>query len=193
MSKAALSQEEVLQRFAGIVAKSLRVDPSAVSLDAYLDDLGAESLDLAEISLDTEDEFMISIPETSIFDLGREVFGPGVLEQDGTLTEEGKKFLRSRLQELDGSALQGEVKLETVPHWLSRVGNWVRMIQGLKAHSLTNCTQCGSELRHALAGKMKCGTCGTEVDIPSGDEINRQWVRHYYESAYLGSRTSTST
>lgn len=186
------SQEEVLERFAGIVAKSLRVDPSEVTLDAYLDDLGADSLDFAEIALDTEDAFMISIPETSIFDMGREVFGPGVLEHDGTLTEEGKRFLRSRLPELDEAGLEGNVTLDTVRHWLSGVVNWVRMIQGLKAHTPTACTECGSALRDALAGKMQCGACGTEVDIPSGDEINRQWVQHYYETAYLPSRTSTS-
>ena len=58
-----LSPSEIHERFAGIVAKSLRIDPSQVTPDASLADLGAESLDLIEITMEAEDEFAIVMPQ----------------------------------------------------------------------------------------------------------------------------------
>jgi hypothetical protein len=30
---------------------------------------------------------------------------------------------------------------------------------------------------------MKCVQCGTEVNMRSGEDVNREWVREYYQRA----------
>ena len=58
-----MTETEVFDRFAQVVAKSLRVDVSQVSRDVHLNDLGAESLDLIEITMETETQFHIFLPD----------------------------------------------------------------------------------------------------------------------------------
>src|SRR4029453_3276011 len=95
----AASRPEILERFTKVVVQSLRIDPSQVTEDAFLDDLGAESLDLAEITMESGEEFDILVPQKNILQAATEVFGDGVLARDGKLTEEGKRFLRRRMPE----------------------------------------------------------------------------------------------
>ncbi|MFQ5739017.1 MAG: phosphopantetheine-binding protein [Acidobacteriota bacterium] len=187
-SRPSLTDEEVLQRFAKVVSKSLHIESSQVTKDSYLDSLGAESLDFLEIALDTEDEFNIAIPEKTILDTAEEVFGEGVLVQDGILTKEGRKFLIQRMPELDVAQLGDPLTVEELNHIVSGVGAWVRMIKGLMEHTPTECPQCGAGLKNAVAGRFQCAQCEAEVDVPSGDEINMRWVRGYYEKEYLPSQ-----
>lgn len=54
----------VFDRIAEIVVSSLGVDPALVTPQAhFLDDLGGDSLDAAEIQLDVEEEFGIEITD----------------------------------------------------------------------------------------------------------------------------------
>ncbi len=55
--------DDVAARVRRIIAQRLAVDPSRVTPDAsFLHDLGADSLDCAELPLALEDEFGITIP-----------------------------------------------------------------------------------------------------------------------------------
>src|SRR5215471_3348059 len=99
-------RREIFEKFSQIVAKSLHIDVGAVSEDSCLDELGAESLDLIEITMEAEDTFNIWISEKSILQTAIEVFGPNVLEQDGFLTEAGKALLLDRMPELDPASLE---------------------------------------------------------------------------------------
>lgn len=181
------SEREIFERFAGIVAKSLHIDPARVTPDAYLDELGAESLDLIEISMETESEFNIWISEKTILHTAEEVFGPGVLQKDGVLTEAGKDLVRRRMPELDPSFLDREVTVKDLNHLFLRVSTWVRMIHGLMEYTPKACPQCGARLEASVAFRMKCTQCGQETALLSGEEINRKWVREYYETEYLPS------
>lgn len=184
MASPNVSDTEVLQRFAQIVAESLRVDPELVKPDAYLSDLGAESLDLLEITMEAEDAFNILIPQKNILQTAQEVFGAGVLVQDGHLTEEGAKFLQQRMPELvERKTIGAGTSLVDVGRELQRVGAWVRMIQGLIAFSPRNCPQCGAAFPKAVAGRLKCAQCATQIDVPSGDDLNRKWVEEYHRVA----------
>ena len=102
-----MTESEVFDKFAQIVARSLRIDVSQVSPDVHLTDLGAESLDLIEISMETESQFHIFLPDKSILDTAVEVFGPDVLEKDGYLTDEGKRLMLRRLPQSDLQAFAG--------------------------------------------------------------------------------------
>lgn len=191
-SASKISDEEVLERFATIVATSLRIDSSLVTEDAHLDDLGADSLDFLEITLETESAFRISIPDKNILKIGEEVLGPDILEKEGILTEEGKRFLKTRMPELEEEKLAGEVTVDDVNHRLTRVNTWVRMIKGLLEFTPSQCAECGGELEDTPAARLKCIDCGTEVEIPSGEELNKRWVREYYENEYLPRQSSSA-
>jgi len=186
MSNVAAPGREILERFARVVAQSLRIEPSAVTADAYLDDLGAESLDLAEITMEAEEEFDILIPQKGILKTATEVFGDGVLVQEGKLTEEGKRLIRRRMPEFEGNL--DEVTVADLNKHFMQVGTWLQMIAGLMKHTPTSCSKCSAALGKAKAGRLKCPSCGAEQDIPSGDELNRQWVQQYYQQEYAPSQ-----
>src|SRR5271168_858811 len=110
LMRSKLTEAQIHDKFADIVAASLRIDPEKVTMDAHLmDDLGGESLDLIEITMETESAFDVWLPEKSILDTAAEVFGPGVLVREGVLTEAGKELLRRRLPAESGHLFEGEV------------------------------------------------------------------------------------
>lgn len=188
-----LSESEILERFARIVAKSLRVEPSKVTPDASLTtDLGAESLDLIEITMETESEFNIWLPEKNILETASDVFGQDVLYKEGILTEVGKDLLKRRMPEADRHLFQGEVSVENLTTYFLQVKSWVRMIQSLASHTPATCAGCGSNLSSIAGFRMKCDQCGAEVTLRSGEELNREWVKEYYEKEYQPTLANTA-
>jgi acyl carrier protein len=179
-----LSEPEILEKFSQIVGKSLRVDPALVTAEAYLEDLGAESLDLIEITMETESQFDIWLPEKSILDVAAEVFGAGSLEKDGYLTAEGKRLMACRMPDADAAAFTGEVAVHDLRHYFLKVGTWTRMIGSLLQHTPRVCSKCGGALQASIGLRMKCEKCAAEVSLRSGEEINREWVKQYYEKEY---------
>jgi len=171
---------DILERFAEIVAKSLRIDRAQVTPEANLSELGAESLDLLEITMEAEEQFNILIPQKNILKLAQEVRGADVLVSDGRLTDEGRRFFARRMPEID-PAVWADMSVAGLGQVFLKVGTWVRMIRGLVDSSPRTCPQCGQEFPKAVAGRVKCPTCAVERDLPSGDELNRQWVQQYFE------------
>jgi acyl carrier protein len=182
MATPIVTESEILERFAQVVARSLRIDASLVTPDAYLSDLGAESLDLLEITMEAEDEFNILIPQKNILQTAQDVFGAGVLVRDGLLTQEGARFLHRRMPELDRAAIAAGMSVADLGRAFQRVGTWLRMIQGLLEQSPRACAECQAPYSKAVAGRLKCTNCGKEVDLPSGDDLNRQWVEEYHRT-----------
>jgi acyl carrier protein len=180
-----MTESEVFDKFAQIVARSLRIDASRVSIDAQLNDLGAESLDLIEISMETESQFHIFLPDKSILETAVEVFGSDILEKDGYLTEEGKRLMMCRLPEADVRAFQGEIAVKDLQSYFLKIGSWVRMVRALAKFSPGECAECGGRMTASMGFRMKCASCGQEITLRSGEELNRAWVREYYETEYL--------
>ena len=179
-----ITESEVFDKFAQIVARSLRIDPSQVTPDAYLTDLGAESLDLIEISMETESQLHIFLPDKSILETAVEVFGPDILEKDGYLTDEGKRLLSQRMPEADAQAFNGAVAVKDLQHYFLKISTWVRMIQGLVRYTPAQCAVCGGPMAASMGFRMKCTRCGEEITLRSGEELNREWVREYYDQEY---------
>ena len=179
-----MTETEVFDKFAQIVARSLRIDAAQVVPDAYLTDLGAESLDLIEISMETESQFHIFLPDKSILDTAVEVFGPDVLEKAGYVTDEGKRLLLQRMPDADAQAFEGAVAVKDLQHYFLRVNTWVRMIQGLVRYTPAKCSACEGPMAASMGFRMKCTHCGAEITLRSGEELNREWVREYYEREY---------
>jgi hypothetical protein len=36
----------------------------------------------------------------------------------------------------------------------------------------------------SMGFRMKCTQCGDEITLRSGEELNREWVREYYENEH---------
>ena len=138
-----MTESEVFDKFAPIVARSLRIDAAQVSIDAQLNDLGAESLDLIEITMETESQFHIFLPDKSILETAVEVFGSDILEKDGYLTEEGKRLMLCRLPDADVRDFQGEVAVKDMQSYFLKIGSWVRMVQALAKYTPGECAECG--------------------------------------------------
>ena len=59
-----MNQEEVFEKVKGIIVEQLGVTETAVTLEAsFIDDLGADSLDIVELIMALEEEFDIEIPD----------------------------------------------------------------------------------------------------------------------------------
>jgi acyl carrier protein len=179
MSNTWMTEEEIQEKFAGLVAQSLHIEPEQVVSDVHLDDLGAESLDLIEISMEVESQFRVWLPEKSILQTAIEVYGPDAIEHDGYLTPMGKTLLEARMPVEDASHFEGEVSVKDVNRYFMLVSTWIRMIDGLLSFSPAACASCGGTLAPSLGFRLKCGNCGAEVTLRSGDEINREWVEEF--------------
>lgn len=59
-----MSSEEVFEKVKGIIVEQLGVSDTAVTMEAsFIDDLGADSLDIVELIMALEEEFDMEIPE----------------------------------------------------------------------------------------------------------------------------------
>ncbi len=57
-------EDEIAQRVKKIIEEQLMVDESEITDDAtFIEDLGADSLDVVEMIMELEDEFGIEIPD----------------------------------------------------------------------------------------------------------------------------------
>ena len=60
-----MSSEEVFEKVKGIVVEQLGVAEDTVTMEAsFIDDLGADSLDIVELVMALEEEFDIEIPDS---------------------------------------------------------------------------------------------------------------------------------
>lgn len=59
-----MSSEEILEKVKAIIVEQLGVADTAVTMEAsFIDDLGADSLDIVELIMALEEEFDIEIPD----------------------------------------------------------------------------------------------------------------------------------
>ena len=60
-----MSSEEIFEKIKKIIVEQLQVADTAVTeQSSFIDDLGADSLDLVELIMALEEEFNIEIPDT---------------------------------------------------------------------------------------------------------------------------------
>ena len=60
-----MSQEEIFEKVKEIIVEQLGVTETSITMDAsFIDDLGADSLDIVELIMALEEEFDIEIPNT---------------------------------------------------------------------------------------------------------------------------------
>ena len=60
-----MNSEEIFEKVKSIIVEQLGVTDTAVTMEAsFIDDLGADSLDIVELIMALEEEFDIEIPDT---------------------------------------------------------------------------------------------------------------------------------
>jgi len=184
-----LTEVEIFEKFAGIVASSLHIERDRITMDTHLmNDLGAESLDLLEITMECESVFNIWLPEKSILDTASEIFGAGVLVRDGVLTETGKELLRRRLPPESAPLFQGEITVRDLQSYFLTVRSWVTLIDRLIQHTPMTCDACGGTLQPDIGFRLQCTVCHKQISLQSGEDLNRAWVRQYYDEEYLAAK-----
>ncbi|MHB0975908.1 MAG: acyl carrier protein [Candidatus Aquicultorales bacterium] len=66
-----MSEAEVFERVKGIIAEQLGVDEADVKPESsFVDDLGADSLDVVELVMALEEEFNVEIPDEDAEQIG---------------------------------------------------------------------------------------------------------------------------
>lgn len=62
-----MERKEIFEQIVPVLADQLNVDESEVRLESrFVDDLGADSLDLVEVVMALEEEFDVKIPDTEL-------------------------------------------------------------------------------------------------------------------------------
>lgn len=180
---ATATDAEIHAMLSRIVADSLRIDPARVTPDTSLAALGAESIDIVEITMEIEHAFTVLMPEHTILQLATEEAGPDAhFEEDGALTSLGAALLRARMPEVAPAEIVQGTRVRDLTATLTRLGVWVRLIRGLLEVSPRQCVDCGTPLVQGSPARVRCTVCQREFDLPSGDDIGRAWVREWLES-----------
>lgn len=62
---------ELFEKIKGVVAEKLTVEPDEVKMESsFIDDLGADSLDIVELIMALEEEFGVEIPDEDVEKIG---------------------------------------------------------------------------------------------------------------------------
>ena len=102
-----MTENEIFDRLKPLLTETLGVAPEKIHLESVLvADLGAESIDLLDLSFRIEEAFQVTIEANEIErEAGRRLPG-GVYEKDGQLTQEALEEIRRALPELDRPELE---------------------------------------------------------------------------------------
>ena len=108
------AREEIHTKLAKVLVEALNVDEEEITPAATLQgELGAESIDMLDIVFRLEREFDIKIPRGELFP--ESVFqGDPEFVQDGKVTDEGMRELRSRMPFADLGAFERDRRLSAV-------------------------------------------------------------------------------
>ena len=188
-----MQSAEIYESLTTIVAESLMIEADQVNEDATLESLGAESLDVVEISMEAESKFNVWLPDKSILDTAIDVAGRPAMLEGQQLTGFGKRLFRARLPREQWHLLEGDVTATDLRKYFMRVGTWVRMIEELREHTPTECASCESkELSDKPGFMLVCDSCGHEMKLRSGQDLNREWVERFLTDNGLPAATTAT-
>ncbi|MEY4632411.1 MAG: acyl carrier protein [Pseudomonadota bacterium] len=116
IAASSLTPAQVEEKVIGVIADSLCVDLSSITLKSNLmRDLGAESIDFLDIMFRLEREFSIKIPQREIERMARGGLSPEEFETNGILQAKGAERMRALLPEINGQELREGLPLRELP------------------------------------------------------------------------------
>jgi acyl carrier protein len=128
-----MTEREVFDRLLPLVQEVTGAKEGQVRMESGLmEDLGAESLDLLDLSFLIEEAFDVTIAVDEFERRASERMLDGVYHRDGLLTEEGVAELRKALPEVPPQKIQPGMPKIAVPKILT-VGVFVHLIQRKQA------------------------------------------------------------
>ena len=115
-----MAENDIFERLKPLLVEVLGVAPEKIHPESVLvADLGAESLDLLDLSFRIEEVFNVTIESNEIeLEAGKRLPG-GVYEKDGRLTDEALAEIRKALPELDRGKLVSGLKKMDLPSLLT--------------------------------------------------------------------------
>jgi acyl carrier protein len=124
-----MTEEEVLTRLRPLIEEVTGAAPEEIRLDSGLMmDLGAESLDLLDLSFLIEETFGIRLEADEFTRQARQRMPETALEKDGYLTDAALVELRRALPEISPERLAGRLRQTELPSLLT-VAVFVHLIQ----------------------------------------------------------------
>jgi acyl carrier protein len=122
------TDEEIFEELKPLLVEVLGVAPERIRREsALVADLGAESIDLLDLSFRIEERFQVTIEANEIEREAKQRMPGGIYEQDGFLTEEALAEIRRAAPDLDPGKLVKGLRKVDLPALLT-VGFFVRLI-----------------------------------------------------------------
>ena len=123
-----MTENEILEELKPLLVEVLGMPVGKLRPDSVLvSDLGAESIDLLDLSFRIEEKFQVRIEANEIEREARKRMPDGVYEKDGYLTEAALAEIRKSLPELDAGKLVKGLRKVDLPALLT-VSFFVRLI-----------------------------------------------------------------
>jgi acyl carrier protein len=124
-----MTEQEVFEKLLPLIQEVTGLAEDRIRMESCLmEDLGAESLDLLDLSFLIEETFGVMIASDEFERRANEQTPAGEYERDGLLTEEGVAKLRLALPEVPPEKIQPGMPRITVPKVLT-VGVFVHLIE----------------------------------------------------------------
>lgn len=122
------TEAEILEQLKPLLVEVMGVSADKIHLHSVLvADLGAESIDLLDLSFRIEEHFKVRIEANELEREAKKRIPGGVYEKDGFLTEAALAELRRAAPELDSAKLVPGLRKIDLPSLLT-VGFFVRLI-----------------------------------------------------------------
>jgi acyl carrier protein len=115
-----MTETEIFAQLKPLLVEVLGVNPERISVDSVLvADLGAESIDLLDLSFCIEERFHVTIEANEIEREAKRRLPGGVYEKEGFLTEEALAEIRRAIPGLDSSKLVRGLRKVDLPSLLT--------------------------------------------------------------------------
>jgi acyl carrier protein len=123
-----MTDTEILERLKPLITEIMSVPAERIQWNSVLvRDLGAESIDLLDLSFRIEEVFQVTLEANEIEREARKKMPGGVYEKDGFLTDEALAQIAASAPEIDASRLVKGLRKNDLPALLT-VGFFVRLI-----------------------------------------------------------------
>jgi acyl carrier protein len=111
---------DIFEQLKPLLVNALGVAPERIRMESVLvSDLGAESIDLLDLSFQIEDKFGVSIEGNELEREAKQRLAAGVYEKDGFLTDEALAEIRKSAPGLDPARLVPGLRKADLPSLLT--------------------------------------------------------------------------
>ena len=176
-----LDLEHVVASTREILAQLLVMDANDIEENSSIvEDLGADSLDIVDLSFQLGRQYGCTLPKTSVLDHALTVCGDASeFLANGRITESGKRLLEQSLSAYTPDQLKAGMQPAQV-FAATTVRNWANQCRNLFNYLPATCPDCNAH--QAVLNERQqvvCGACSARLVPADGDEVSRQLVEQF--------------